>query len=148
MSSGFFIFSVENYRKNDSICIICVNVCACVCVHMWSGALKASKSMNAGYGIILWICAMSVCGDRRECGKYVKLARLLSTSQSTCVIYKPQKRWGFHRSRDLLCGNHQKTIPAMESCDAGVCMNASGLLLRMKAKKNKKTKEAELGIAP
>lgn len=90
----------------------------------------------------------SVCveidGFDGECGKYAKLPRLLSTSESTCLIYKPQKDEEFIGAGIYSLAIIQKTISAMKSCDAGVRMNTSGLLLRMKANK----KQAELGAAP
>lgn len=153
----FFMFLVEIYSKmwmTAYASLVCLYVHVCVCARAWSGTVRASTSINAGYGVIVWtlngqdvrLLCVEIDGFERECGKYVKPARLLSASQSTPLIYKPQKRWGFHRSRDLLCGNRQKTISATKSCDAGVCINTSGLLLQMKQKTNNKT--AELGTAP
>lgn len=136
----------------------CVRVCAFVCAHVivWSVTVRASKCVE-NYKCWLWcytsnlrgqdVC--SVCveidGFDGECGKYAKLPRLLSTSESTCLIYKPQKDEEFIGAGIYSLAIIQKTISAMKSCDAGVRMNTSGLLLRMKAKKNK---QAELGAAP
>lgn len=59
-------------------------------------------------------------------------------SRLVCLIYKPQKDEEFIGAGIYSLAIVQKTISAMKSCDTGVRMNTSGLLLRMKAKKQNK----------